>query len=193
MVKIAVLAWGSLVWDPRELKTAAKFAPNGPLLPIEFCRISKDGRLTLAIDETFGDVCTTYSAPSAFADLDAAIENLRKREGTIASEIGFVEPASGRQSDVAMERHPQVVATIGAWAEANGYDAAIWTALASNFGEPGKGGEPFSVTAAIRYLEALDGKDAAAFARALDYIRKAPAEVETPVRDEVAKRWPQAT
>ena len=51
MVKSVVLAWGSSVWDPRELKIASKFAPNGPLLPIEFCRISGDGRLTLAIDE----------------------------------------------------------------------------------------------------------------------------------------------
>jgi len=190
MVKCAVLGWGSLVWNRAELEIAAKFVPNGPLLPIEFCRVSKDGRLTLAIDETFGDVCTTYSAPSAFADLDSAIENLRKREGTVASEIGFVEPAAGRQSDAAMERHPQVVATIGAWAEASGYDAAIWTALASNFDESGKGGEPFSVTAAIRYLEALNAKDPAAFRRAWDYIKKAPAEVETPVRDAVAKRWP---
>jgi hypothetical protein len=89
-----------------------------------------------------------------------------------------------------MERHPQVVATIAAWAEASGYDAAIWTALKSNFDESGKGGEPFSVTAAIRYLEALNAKDPAAFARALVYIRNAPPEVETPVRDAVAKRWP---
>jgi len=192
-VKIAILGWGSLIWNPGELKTAAPFAPNGPLLPIEFCRISSDGRLTLAIDETFGDVCTTYSAPSAFADLDAAIENLRKREGTIASEIGFVEAAAGRQSSVAMERHPQVVATIGAWAEAGGYDAAIWTALASNFGDWDKVGEPFSVTAAIRYLEALQGQDEAGFASAVHYIRNAPSEVETPVRDEVARRWPAAT
>ncbi len=190
MLKCVVLAWGSLILNPGELKTAAKFAPNGPLLPIEFCRVSKDGRLTLAIDESFGDVCTTYSAPSAFADLDAAIENLRKREATIASEICFVEPAAGRQSDTAMERHPQAVATIGAWAEASGYDAAIWTALGSNFDQRDKAGEPFSVTAAIRYLEALAKNDAEAFDRALDYVRKAPLEVETPVRDAVAKRWP---
>ena len=70
-----------------------------------------------------------------------------------AQPVGFVEPASGRQSDVAIERHPEVVATIAAWAASIGYDAAIWTALASNFDEPGKGGEPFSVTAAIGYLE----------------------------------------
>ncbi len=167
------------------------FAPNGPLLPIEFCRISADGRLTLAIDETFGALCRTYSAPSALESLDAAIDNLRLRAGAPnARAVGFVEPASGRQSDVAIERHPEAVATIAAWAASSGYDAAIWTALVSNFEEAGKGGEPFSVTAAIGYLEALQGRDGAKFARALAYVRQAPPEVDTPVREEVAKRWP---
>lgn len=190
-MKSAVLAWGSLVWDPRDLQSAAEFAPNGPLLPIEFCRVSGDGRLTLAVDETFGALCTTYSAPSTTENLDAAIENLRLREGMPdAQEIGFVDLASGKRSDGAMQRHPDAVATIAAWAQSNGYDAAIWTALASNFDEPDKGGEPFSVTAAIGYLESLESRDAAAFARALAYIRKAPIEVETPVRDQVNKRWP---
>jgi hypothetical protein len=148
MVKSAVLAWGSLVWDPRDLQTAAEFTPNGPLLPVEFCRISADGRLTLAIDETFGAICTTYSAPSALESLEAAIENLRLREGmSDALEVGFVELASGKQGDVAAQRHPEALATIAAWAEPSGYDAAIWTALASNFDQPDKGGEPFSVTA----------------------------------------------
>ena len=188
MTMIAVLGWGSLVWDPRDLRAAAPFAPNGPPLPIEFCR-SGDGRLTLVIDETFGAVCTTYSAPSAIDDLDAAIENLRVREGMQnARGVGFVELASGKQSDVALQRRPKAVATITAWAQSNGYDATIWTALASNFEE--HGGEPFSVTAAIRYLEELEKRDAAKFASALAYIRNAPPEVETPVRDEVNKRWP---
>jgi hypothetical protein len=190
-VKIAVLAWGSLVWDPRDLKTVAIFAANGPLLPVEFCRIAADGRLTLAIDETFGAVCTTYSAESAYDDLDQAIENLRLREGmSNAREVGFAEAASSRESETATERHPQAVATIGAWAPANGYDAAIWTALESNFARRSKDGEAFSVTAAIRYLETLQVEDAAKFENALSYIRKAPPEVQTPVRDEVAKRWP---
>jgi hypothetical protein len=189
-VKSVVLAWGSLVWDPRELQTAAKFMANGPLVPIEFCRISSDGRLTLAIDEAFGALCKTYSAPSALDSLDAAMDNLCLREGLAdARAIGFVEPASGRQSDLAVQSHPQVVATIGAWAESLGYDAAIWTALASNFDEWGKGCEPFSVSAALQYLETLEREDPAKFAQALAYIRKAPPEVETPVRDEVAKRW----
>ena len=190
-MKIAILAWGSLVWDPRELQTAAKFAADGPLLPIEFCRISADGRLTLAIDEDFGAICKTYSASSGLDSLDAAIENLQTREGMAhARAVGFVETAPGRQSDFAAQSHPQVVATIGAWAKSAGYDAAIWTALKSNFADWGKGGEPFSVTAALQYLEALEGEEPAKFAHALAYIRAAPPEVETPVREEVAKRWP---
>ena len=191
MVKSVVLAWGSLVWDPRDVQIAAKFMANGPLLPIEFCRISGDGRLTLAIDETFGALCKTYSAPSTLESLDAARDDLCLSDRMAdAHAIGFVEPASGRQSDLAMQSHPQVVATIAAWAQSLGYDAAIWTALTSNFDEWGKGGEPFSVSAALQYLETLEGEDPAKFARALAYIRKAPPEVETPVREEVAKRWP---
>ncbi len=189
-MKIAVIAWGSLVWEPGALQAAAAFAANGPLLPIEFCRVSGDGRLTLVVDETFGAVCTTLSAPSALEDLDAAIENLRIREKTNARGVGFVELASGKQSDVALERHPDAVATIAAWAQSSGYDAAVWTALASNFDEPDKGGEPFSVTAALRYLDSLEARKAEAFASALNYIRSAPSQVETPVREEVAKRWP---
>jgi hypothetical protein len=41
----------------------------------------------------------------------------------------------------------------------------------------------------MQYLETLERDEAAKFARALAYIRKAPPEVETPVRDEVARRW----
>ena len=80
---------------------------------------------------------------SAFGDLDAALENLWIREGSQDDalpknvrrhgRLGFVEVASGHCSAKAMERHPKSVATIKTWAQANGFDAAIWTALASDF------------------------------------------------------------
>ena len=75
-MRISVLAWGSIVWDRRNLAIIADFEPTGPCLPIEFCRVSSDGRLTLVIDESFGAPCVTYSALSVFDDLDTAIENL---------------------------------------------------------------------------------------------------------------------
>ena len=62
-----------------------------------------------------------------------------------------------------------------------------WTAPPSNFAEFG---EPFSTTAALAYLEKLEARDAARFEFALAYIRNAPPEVDTPVREEVARRWP---
>ena len=197
-MRIAVLAWGSLVWDRRELAIAEAFKANGPRLPIEFCRVSGGGRLTLVIDEAFGTSCPIYVAASACGDLDAALENLWIREGSqdemlpknvrTHGRVGFVEVASGHSSGKAMERHSNAAATIKTWAQANGFDAAIWTALASNFHETDKAAEPFSVDAAIRYLEMLD---APRFGAAVSYIRSAPPEAQTPVRAAVNARWPE--
>ena len=197
-MKIAIIAWGSLVWYRRELAIAEVFKANGPRLPIEFCRVSGGGRLTLVIDEAFGNSCPTYVAESSCGDLDAALKNLWIREGSqdevlpknvrTHGRVGFVEVATGDCSAKAMERHPKAVVTIKTWAQANGFDAAIWTALASNFHEPGKAGKPFSVDAAIRYLEGIDAPKLDA---ALAYIRSAPPEVQTHVRAAVSARWPE--
>ena len=183
-MRISVLAWGSIVWDRQQLGILADFEPNGPCLPLEFCRISRNGRLTLVVDEAFGAPCVTYSATSAFDNLDVAIENLSNRECMPNFKgVGFTIPDCGRQSASAIERHPQVTKNITEWAKANGFDAAIWTALGSNF--PEKTGEPFSVEVAIRYLERNDILDVA-----LNYIRRAPVEVQTPVREAINIRWP---
>jgi hypothetical protein len=185
-LRISILAWGSIVWDRRDLAVTRQFEQIGPCLPIEFCRVSRDERLTLVIDEIFGAPCITYSAISGFSNLDAAIENLRLREGMPGRKgVGFLAPCHGRQSATAMERHPQAVRTIAAWLHTCGFDAAIWTALASNFED--KTSEPFSVKAAVRYLEARNERTRDS---ALKYIRQAPPEIRTPVREAVNIRWP---
>ena len=188
-MRISVLAWGSIVWDRRDLAVIADFEPTGPRLPVEFCRVSRDGRLALVIDEAFGAPCITYSALSAFDTLDAAIENLRDREKMPSPKgAGFTVPRSGKRSGRAIERHPQAVRAITAWVNENGFDAAIWTALGNNFAE--KTGGPFLVGAAIRYLETRNEKT---LGDALRYIRRAPLEVRTPVRESVNNRWPEAS
>jgi hypothetical protein len=197
-MRIVVLAWGSLVWNHGTLTIAAEFEPNGPQLPIEFSRVSGDGRLTLVIDEPIGAACATYAAPSAFDELDRALENLWMREGREGERlppdirehgrVGVVDRISGQTSAKAVERHPHAVEAINVWVADSGYDAAIWTALGSNFDQPAKAGEPFSIEAAIRYLAA---QDAQTLNLALAYIRRAPAEVQTPVRTAVNARWPQ--
>ena len=54
-MNIAILGWGSLVPDPRGLPIADGWHQAGPVLPIEFSRISKDGQragcLTLVIPQ----------------------------------------------------------------------------------------------------------------------------------------------
>lgn len=187
-MRIAVLAWGSLVWDGRSLALAAPLKPGGPQLPLEFSRVSLDRRLTLVIDEDRGTPCTTYVAPSIYLDLDQAIDNLRHREGMPSSDgVGFVDIHERTRSDTAWERHPRAVLAIEHWAMRYGYRWVIWTALASNFHEPDKGGGPFSPEAALDYLAALQGES---LDRALHYFRKAPPEVRCALREAVDRRWP---
>lgn len=195
-MKIAVLAWGSLIWDQRDLTLAGCFTPGGPLLPIEFCRVSDDGRLTLVIDEIGGAPCSTYFAESGHSELDVALQNLWLREGKgeevpprrirTSGRVGYVMAASEECGAKALERHPTAVVAIKAWTQANGYDATIWTALGSNFNQPDKAGEPFSMDAAMRYLERLEKPN---LGRALDYFRSAPPEVQTPVRRAASAKW----
>jgi hypothetical protein len=191
-MKIAVLAWGSLLWNPNTLRIAAPFTLTGPNLPVEFCRISKNRRLTLVIDEDFGTLCQTYAAPSAFSTLDEAIENLREREAMPhAHDVGFVDLTTTERSPFALNRHPAATETIAAWTHSAGYDATIWTALPSDFATTAP--EPFSVNGAIRYLEVLEQSDAHAFATALEYIRRAPDATQTPLRNRVTTQWPEGS
>jgi hypothetical protein len=91
-MKIAILAWGSLYWDLGNLNVIDKWNNDGVILPIEFSRISDNGkgRLTLVIDEINGSQIKTYWNISSFNNLDKSIKNLREREGTNNKNIGYV-------------------------------------------------------------------------------------------------------
>lgn len=188
-MKIAILAWGSLIWEPRSLQTATEFVTFGPVIPIEFSRVSGDKRLTLVIDETNGASCSTYVAQSAFSELETAKNNLKEREGMAhVKGVGFADLTTNTAGERAKDRHPTALEAIRSWATATGHDAVIWTALASNFHKREKAGKPFTVEAAMEYLDGLDKPNLAA---ALHYIWNAPPEVQTRVRASVTARWPQ--
>ncbi|MBY5452387.1 hypothetical protein HFO91_22495 [Rhizobium leguminosarum] len=185
-MRIAVLGWGSLIWKPEKLAVKLPFEPGGPPLPIEFSRISKDGRLTLVIDEQCGTPCPALYAVSTLEDLADARESLRVREGmTHVNGVGFVDLKSEEVSARARERHPGTVPGIADWGRRMDFDAVIWTALAPNFGEVTK--RTYSTEEAIAYLDTLSAEK---FTVAAEYIRKAPSPVETPVRTAFSKRWP---
>lgn len=176
---IAILAWGSLVWDKRDLPIQDDWQHGGPVLPIEFSRISDDGRLTLVIDERHGVEVPTQFAFSPKTDLELAITDLQKREGTTQRDrIGFVDMAAGRANPLSLEKHPRATERIRAWCASRRYDAVIWTALGPRFKNAGQT-EPFSAEAALRYVTALPEP---VKSKAFVYIRRAPEEVVTPFR-----------
>lgn len=186
-MKILILGWGSLIYDLDGLPVEGDWQTDGPVLPIEFSRISQKGEragcLTLVVDPVNGAPVVSQFIPSARHTLVDAIADLKKREKIPnESRIGFVDLRSGARAPWAMERHPEVCTTIKDWASLRGADAVIWTALASNYLQCS--GKPFSVAAAVHYLQGL--KDDIQ-EKALAYIRRAPESTQTPLRREVSR------
>ena len=191
MDKIGIIAWGSLYWDPRDLKvrTGGLLSPtwrkDGPRLDLEFSRVSGDGRLTLVIDETNGSECATLVAQSSLTDLNKAIENLMTREGTSNDRaIGYINFRDRRERDPSGGNLPRALCSIRAWGENNRYDALIWTGLRSNFEQ--KKNVPFSIESALIHLKGLTPAERRV---ALDYFQNAPPQIVTPLRTAVAKRF----
>jgi len=175
-MKIAILGWGSLIWDQRDLPIDGNWHKGGPILPIEFSRISSDGRLTLVIDEKNGVPVRTRYAQSKSGTLEQAIEDLRKREGTSKSMIGVVSQTINNAT--------AGCDTIKAWALDNMWDSVVWTGLPSNFED--KKHRSFSVENGLMHLRGLanEKKD-----KAWEYIERAPEEVITPLRMALEKKW----
>lgn len=183
-MKVAILGWGSLIWDPRELPHYGPWEKGGPKLNIEFSRISSDGRLTLVIDPKGPEVPTRF-AFSPRTNIFDAVEDLRIREGTVRKRIGYLIASTGTNSREKYADQSDVIAVLKKWCKKEKIDACVWTALPSNFNE--EIGVDFSPNEAIAYLERI-GKSARK--RALKYIYNAPPEIKTPVRKKVTEKWP---
>lgn len=168
-VNIVCIGWGSLVWDPGVLRCIGDWQTDGPQLPLEFARTSRDGRLTLVL--TPGAV----RVPSLWCKLDystgeAVQAALAGREGASLHAIGLW-PGSPPRFAVG-------AADIAAWCNERSVDAVIWTALRPKFdGVDGEG--PKDAEAAAAYLSGLDD---GALVRAREYVRRAPAQVRTAFR-----------
>jgi hypothetical protein len=175
LARIAILGWGSLLWDTRPkfsafMNQCGPWLRGGPSLPLEFSRISKSrgGALTLVIDLENGTETIVSYCVSARTRPSDAIEDLRVREGPTRKEwIGsFRTPFE----------QSRYFHAIRAWASSNAFDDVVWTDLLPDFGALRR---PFSVEAAVAYVEGLDphGKTLAR-----EYLKKAPNFVQTPVR-----------
>ncbi len=175
--RVVLLGWGSLLWEGGGVFDARHdpWQSDGPFLRLEFSRVSgsRDGALTLVIDPENGVPVRVAWCRSRRQTIAEAIEDLRQREQTPDRQrLGwYVVDGEGHCHD------PESLANIRAWASERELDGVVWTDLRSNFAA--KVGEPFSVDAAMRYLTSLK-RDARN--KALEYIARAPAFVQTPVR-----------
>lgn len=188
-MKIAILAWGSLIWDdnwPKFDKQRGEWFEDGPILPLEFSRVSasRDKALTLVIDTVNGKDCSVMYAESKRTNPDDAIADLRDREGTIMQHVGFYFA-----KDPARKCGPPVPPSIPVWASSKKIEVIIWAGMPSNFFDKNavKANTKFSVEAAVAHLQNITPKGKAA---AAEYVWRAPELVVTPLRTKLqADPW----
>src|SRR5690606_39146691 len=129
-MKIAILGWGSLVWQPKELKYDKSFGweKDGPVLPIEFARISKDGRLTLVITVNGTKVPTLYTL-SEYTTIDEAVLDIAVREGSGRNSIGSYDKIKNKffPKDFICEYE------IREWIGTRDLEGVIWTGLTESW------------------------------------------------------------
>jgi len=167
---IACLAWGSLIWDPRQLPVGGEWFTDGPLVPVEFARQSDNGRITLVIDPHAepARVLWAYMLSNTLEEARAA---LRDREG-----IPGQNWASRVGSWVAGSSAPANIPELTRWAEAHAIDAVIWTALAPKFGAEQR------TPSADEVVEYLGGLQGALGESARQYVERAPRQIDTSYR-----------
>lgn len=176
---IVCLGWGSLLWRPKALPIEGDWHTDGPLLPIEFTRVSSGGRLTLVITEGASLLPVLWSR-LAVASLKEGIDALARREGVKPPNISR---SIGVWSVARPSRHAEA-ASIGGWAKEQGIGAAIWTALKPGFRE--SRGNPLSCDQALTHLRSLNGRRRAC---AEHYVRGAPAQIRTSYRAAIEREF----
>ena len=184
-MKIAILGWGSLLWDKRTLEIDENeggnqyqgWFDNGPSLPIEFARISNDNRITLVIKEGSRTVITFY-AISKHNDLDSAISNLARREKTNPNNIGYylLEGSNVYPSDFKFVNVLKAFINASRLRQQN-IDCVIWTNL------PPK---PTNITIdhIFIHIKELQKENLTIVA---EYIDKTPSQINTTNRTAIEK------
>jgi hypothetical protein len=177
---IACIGWGSLVHTPGSLQICGTWHYDGPYLPVEFARESGGRRITLVLCPGVPRVRTCWTLLD-LPDIDSAKQNLGLREyreatqNWIRENIGCWERASGIAYGVEAE-------TIASWARERDLAGAVWTNLPCKFNH--RNGVMPTAEQVIAYLRALKGEDRQ---KAEEYIRMAPAQIDTPYRKMIAQ------
>ncbi|MFQ5829493.1 MAG: hypothetical protein ACE5JD_10110 [Candidatus Methylomirabilia bacterium] len=189
-MSIAIVGWGSLIWWPGSLRIKTRWRLEGPRLPIEFARISRDERLTLVIHPGFEDQ-PTYWALSEFSTLDNARRNLSERENAKLADIHYLISNGQAAEGIPLEVVEKVKGWLGVHEDLH---AVIWTGLGGNWKK--KRGQDFTLEDAVRYLKELEAardQVATTHDRAREYVRNTPPNIQTAVRTRMREQgWEDA-
>lgn len=180
-MKIACLGWGSLIWRPENLLIQRHWFQDGPMLPIEYTRQSKDGRLTLVLTPGMTAVRSLW-AVMATEELEKAKTSLQIREG-----IG--DPNKNKyigsiRRDTQVPNESEIVQIIRSWMNTLQMDAVIWTNLPPRFN--GNDDQIPTLHEATKYLIGLDINTQST---AEQYIRKTPQQIDTSYRRDFEKQF----
>lgn len=103
---VAILGWGSLIWDLTH-PGAADFdkwhdtwQDDGPPIQLEFSRVTtlapRQNVLTLVVDPTHGSLCTVQYCFSQRTVADDAFKDLARRENIALPSDGSIPASIGR-------------------------------------------------------------------------------------------------
>lgn len=185
--KIAVIGWGSLIWNPKDLniidKNPESWKNDGPELPIEFSRISIDGRLTLVISDEKDIKCvkTLWNYYNG-NNLKVAKKDLVKREGCDVDEIGVLslnqKKYSENNTNLKLKKWLDIIGT------QYKIESIVWANLQSNFAD--KGYTKTIEENIFNYLNTLKDKPDI-WEVTKNYILKTPSQIQTQYRSEIEK------
>jgi hypothetical protein len=187
MARIAILGWGSLLWNPANLQNQRKWRSDGPWLPIEFARASnleeKRGRrpyLSLVIYAHAGLVRTYWDLSLLAETADASLD-LQRREGCSINEIACLPKGTTAWSSAT----PGLEGRIQDWLDSkkNDVDAVIWTNLDWKL----LGATRFIVEDGMKWLRNL--REVKKHDTAEEYIRKAPLQTDTCLRRQAREEF----
>ena len=183
-MKIAILGWGSLIWQPKDLKFDIEkcWQSDGPMLPIEFARISKDGRLTLVITPERTEVQILY-AISKCETREEAVLDLAVREGSGRNSIGYYDKSKNVFSHNVFFKQ-----NILDWMNTKDYDAVIWTNLGENWNIKNEKGDVIRTINPDNRIEYLKELKVHTSALAEEYIRKTHVQIRTKYRSLIEEK-----
>lgn len=208
---IAVLAYGSVINNPGDMKINSSFKKTPFGMPIRLSRASRwpgfpnpssmtDGRrFSLTIDP-LATPEPVYYARSSFSSIPEARDDLAKREGSPnRSNIAYLRRLRPGQAPDAAETYrnnywagyllqlePKYADKITMWADQNNFDAVIWTSLPANVQtEPGAAGGRLI----FEYLN----NDPVLLKNTQAYIRGLPADIKTRLLKDIENFQPEVS